>query len=87
MPYILGPGFTYKRLAKAALSKLASGKFLLPKTHLFFSINDISGKRSFYPFVCYKNYRFDLHLKQWKVTNEFKSLIQILYAEKPKHPV
>jgi hypothetical protein len=28
-----------------------------------------------------------LHLKQWKVTNEYKSLIQILYAEKPKNPV
>jgi hypothetical protein len=28
-----------------------------------------------------------LHLKQWQITNEFQSLIQILYAEKPKNPV
>jgi hypothetical protein len=28
-----------------------------------------------------------LHLKQWQITNQFNSLIQILYAEKPKNPV
>jgi len=31
--------------------------------------------------------RVPLNLKQWQITNQFKSLIQILYAEKPKHPV
>jgi hypothetical protein len=35
----------------------------------------------------YKNFRFYLHLLQWKINNQFRSLIQILYAEKPKNPV
>ncbi|MEO6705843.1 MAG: hypothetical protein ABIN04_08360, partial [Ginsengibacter sp.] len=28
-----------------------------------------------------------LHLKQWQINDEFISLIQTLYAEKPKNPV
>ena len=35
---------------------------------------------------CYRHAALFLHLKQWCITNEAVSLIQVHYAEKPRNP-
>lgn len=35
---------------------------------------------------CYRHVAVFLHLKQWCITNEAVSLIQVHYAEKPRNP-